>query len=403
MWALRAGRVFDGQRIWSDGALILVDGATIVGVEPREADVPTGCEVTEVPGTVLPGLIDAHLHLCGDAGPDALERLADFSDAELHDVITASLRQVLASGVTTVRDLGDRRFAVLDWRAAPPPGRWPTILAAGPPLTSVRGHCWNMGGEVTGEVELRAAVAERAERGADVVKIMASGGFATPGSLVLSCQFTDEELRTVVTEAHRYGLPVTAHAHPLVAVHQAIEAGVDGIEHCSGITEEGSGVPDPTVSRLREEGIVVCPTLGQTASFPTPPPILAMLEARGLTPETLMRHGAQQAARLVAGGVRVIAGSDSGVGEAKTHGMLPVSLQALVEGGVDPVTVLASATSEAADALGLGADKGRIAAGYDADFVVVDGDPGADIADLQRVRQVYVGGELARDAREAGA
>lgn len=402
MWALRAPRIFDGEQVWTDGALILIDGATIVGMERRDAEAPEGCEVTEVSGTVLPGLIDAHIHLCGDAGPEALERLADFSELELREVITESLRRVLAAGVTTVRDLGDRRFAVLDWRASAPPGRWPRILAAGPPLTSVRGHCWNMGGEVTGEAELQAAVAERVERGVEVVKIMASGGFTTPGSSVVSCQFSDAELRLVVTESHRHGLPVTAHAHPLVAVDQVIRAGVDGIEHCSGFTDQGSGLPAATVVALRRESIAVCPTLGQTSLLHAPPAMLAMLAARGLTPELVMRLAAEQAARLLAAGVRLISGTDSGVGEAKPHGLLAVSLEALVQGGAEPTAALASATSVAAEVLGVGAAKGRIAADYDADLVLVDGDPTADIADLQRVRRVYVDGEVAWDQVRSG-
>jgi imidazolonepropionase-like amidohydrolase len=127
----------------------------------------------------------------------------------------------------------------------------------------------------------------------------------------------------------------------------------------------------------------------------TPPAMLAMLAARGLTPELVMQAAAQQAARLLGSGVRLVAGTDSGVGEGKPHGMLALSLSALVDAGVAPTAALASATSVAAEALGVGDAKGRIAAGFDADLVLVDGDPGSDIAALQHVRQVYVGGELA--------
>lgn len=209
---------------------MLVDGARIVGVEPGTAPTPDGCDVLEFPtGTVLPGLIDAHVHLCADSRDGALDRLPDHDEAALRDVIETALRTHLARGVTTVRDLGDRRFAVLEWRASSADGSpWPTIVAAGPPITSVAGHCWNMGGEASGVTELRLAVRQRAERGADVVKVMASGGFSTPSTEVLRCQFDADEMRAVVDEAHAQGLPVTAHAHGRPAAQQAIAAGVDG-------------------------------------------------------------------------------------------------------------------------------------------------------------------------------
>ncbi len=393
MHGIRATRAFDGHRWRPDGALVLIERGRIVGVESGHAPAPAEAEVDDVPGALLPGLVDAHVHLCGDGREGALDRLETYDDAELSVVIEEGLRSSLATGVTTVRDLGDRRFAVVAWRDAGKPGWWPTVLAAGPPLTSIGGHCWNMGGEVSGEVELRAAVAERAERGVDVVKIMASGGFTTVGSNVVDGQFTDHELEVVVTEAHRLGLPITAHAHPLVAVEQSIRAGVDGIEHGTGMTEHGLGLPEPTVGRLRREAITVCPTLGQTTVLTPPPAIRDLLHRRGLTPELVMSTAAEQAARLLAAGVRIISGSDAGVGSAKPHGMMAISLEALVRGGADPVAALTSATALAAESIGLGARKGRIAAGYDADFVIVDGDPHRDIADLRSVRRVYLAGK----------
>ena len=171
--------------------------------------------------------------------------------------------------MTTVRDLGDRRFAVLAWRSSAHSGGgvYPAVVTTGPPITSVGGHCANMGGEAAGEDQLRGAVQERAKRGADVVKVMTSGGFATAGTQVMLCQFTLEELRVVVGEAHAAGLPVTAHAHGLPAVHMAMAAGVDGIEHCSFLTDKGLSQSDEDLARLAEAGIAVCPTLGLAGSW----------------------------------------------------------------------------------------------------------------------------------------
>jgi imidazolonepropionase-like amidohydrolase len=212
----------------------LVDAPRILGVEPIDTPVPDGCAVLEVPnGTVLPGLIDAHVHLCADGTDGTLERISEPSDERMHAIIGESLRQHLVAGVTTVRDLGDRHYAVIDWRSSPEIGGvYPNVVAAGPPITSVGGHCAAMGGEAAGEDQLRAAVRERGERGVDVVKVMASGGFATTGTQVMHCQFTRQELQAVVDEAHAAGLPVTAHAHGLPAVHMARAVYVNGQQAC---------------------------------------------------------------------------------------------------------------------------------------------------------------------------
>jgi imidazolonepropionase-like amidohydrolase len=159
MFGVRAGGAFDGERVVPGGALVLVDGGRIVGVEPGGAPVPEGCEVLEAPGgTVLPGLIDAHVHLCADGTDGTLDRIGEPGEDAMAAVIGQSLRRHLAAGVTTVRDLGDRRFAVLDWRSsAHSGGGYTGVVAAGPPITSAGGHCATMGGEAAGEERLRRA------------------------------------------------------------------------------------------------------------------------------------------------------------------------------------------------------------------------------------------------------
>ena len=153
---VRAPRGFDGECVLPGGVSVLVDDGRIAAVEAADAPLPDGWPVAEFADTtILPGLIDAHVHLCGDAGPGALERLPGFDDAHLAAVIDDALRRQLAHGVTTVRDLGDRRWAVVDRRDAGTTGL-PTIVASGPPITSVRGHCWHMGGEAAGPDQLRS-------------------------------------------------------------------------------------------------------------------------------------------------------------------------------------------------------------------------------------------------------
>ncbi|MEU1398180.1 amidohydrolase family protein [Micromonospora zamorensis] len=391
--AIRVARMFDGERLVDGGALILLDGGRIVAVQRGRAEAPEGWPVREEPnGTVLPGLVDAHVHLCADAGPDALGRLAERPETDLDAVVEASLRAHLAAGVTTVRDLGDRRGAVLRWRAREVRDELPTVVASGAPVTTVGGHCWSMGGEVSGVDGISEAVRLKAAAGADLVKVMASGGVFTPGTDTTRPQFSDQELTVALTRAHDLGLPVTVHAHALNAVEQALRVGVDGIEHCTCVTAAGAHVPDEVADRLAASGMAVCATLGTDPAVVTPPEVVAMAARAGLSAATL-RDGA---ATLHRAGVRLVAGSDAGLGPAKPHGILPETLVEYVACGIPATAALAAATSVGAEVCGLGRRKGRVRAGFEADLLVVDGDPTSDISALRRPLAVYRAGNPVR-------
>jgi imidazolonepropionase-like amidohydrolase len=397
MQAIEVGAVFDG-RTATGAAVVLVDGTRIADVLPRGSAPPAGCDLQRFPdATLLPGLVDAHVHLCCDSRPGALERIPDHSDAELAAVVEEALAAHLAAGVSTVRDLGDREWAVLDWRARRGSSAHPTIVASGPPLTSPGGHCANMGGEVAGVAALQEAVRERARRGADLVKIMVSGGVNTPGSDATRPQFSTAEVRAVVEEARAVGLPVTAHAHSVESIRAALAAGVDGIEHCTFITATGTEVPPDVVVALRDGDATVCPTLGFDPSVTPPPAVLEMMRRTGLT----FADRARTVGELHRAGVRIVSGSDAGINPGKRHGVLPESVIELVSGGISAADALASATALAAAACGLGDRKGRIAPGFDADLLLVAGDPLADITALRRVEAVYLAG--ARRYRASGA
>ena len=149
MLAIRAERAFDGERLVRGGVVVLLDEGRIVAVGRDATVVPADVHIAGFPdATVLPGLVDAHVHLCGDGRPGALDRLPEYDDDGLAEVIRSSLTGQLAAGVTSVRDLGDRRAAVLDWRRRAitltgPEAAAPTIVASGPPITSRNGHCAN--------------------------------------------------------------------------------------------------------------------------------------------------------------------------------------------------------------------------------------------------------------------
>jgi imidazolonepropionase-like amidohydrolase len=385
MWAIRAARLFDGESLVPT-AVVVVDGGRITGVEGA---VPEGMDVVDLGDvTLLPGLVDAHTHLVFDAGDDAVGRLDTVDDAELLEGARVAALTALDAGITTVRDLGDRGYVTMRLRDefAAEPGSGPQILAAGPPITTPRGHCWFLGGEARGADGVRAAVRERAERGADVIKVMASGGEITPGSRPWDTQFGLAELRAAVSQAHRLGLPATAHAHCAAGIANVAAAGFDSVEHCSFRTPDGAQADPVIIDALLQAGVAVSATLGHLPDEPVPPHVAELIPKF-----TRVFH------QVRASGVRVVCSSDAGINRAKPHDVLPWGLGEMVDLiGYSTVEALRSATSTAADVCRVGDRKGRIAVGYDADLLAVHGDPTADIAAVRSVAAVFRAGHRIR-------
>ncbi|SES36097.1 Imidazolonepropionase [Pedococcus cremeus] len=394
MHAIRAPHVFDGTRFLTGGATVLLDGDRIVDVNSGPWDPPEGVEVTDYGGTILPGLIDCHTHLVADATFGGLERAGAMSDHEVESVITQSLTAHASAGVTTVRDLGDRGYLTLGFRERP---GLPRVVAAGPPMTTPGGHCHFLGGVVEGDPGV--AVAERAERGVDVVKVMASGGFATPGTDQLGAQFTSEELAAMVDHAHNAGLPIVAHAHSLLGIRNALAAGVDGIEHFTALTLDGPQIDDQLLEEMARRAIYVDLTMGNDRSLhalmPEPPPQFRALAARlGFTTfDEFYVSRISVLGRLRKHGVAVITGVDSGMGPPKRHGNVWRTVGEMVDGGYPVADALAAATSVAAEACGLGAETGRLVKGFSADLLLVDGDVSEDVSLLSKPREVLLRGE----------
>ena len=397
MYAIRAAHAFDGTQFLPGGATVVVEGDRIVGVHTGRVDLPDGVEVTEYDGTVLPGLVDCHTHLIADATFGGLERAGTMTDEAIDLVIEESLRGHAAAGVTTVRDLGDRGYRTLAFRMSP---GLPRVVAAGPPLTTPGGHCHFLGGAVAGD--LSTAVTEHAERGVDVVKVMASGGFATPGTDQLGAQFTVPELVALVDAAHRAGLPILAHAHSLVGMQNALAAGADGIEHFSGLSSEGVQIDDNLLDEVARKGVVVDLTMGNDRSLhrlmPVPPPPIAALMARFGVTSFDEFYGKRMGllTRLREHGVTIVTGVDSGMMPPKRHGNAWRAVGEMVEAGYAAAEALAAATSSAADACGLAGETGRLVDGYAADILIVDGDLFSDISALSGPREVLIRGTRVR-------
>jgi imidazolonepropionase-like amidohydrolase len=382
MIAIQCSRLFDGESFSAGEATVLMDETRIVGVEPGFPALGEQWEVTRYDrATVLPGLIDTHVHLVGDSRPGALDRVPGYSDDEINSVISASLQHQLAAGITTVRDLGDRRFAVVDRRdrqkLGGTIGTEPTILASGPPLTIPAGHCFYLGGVVDSSQAISAAVEERIDRKVDVVKVMASGGMSTPGTDIMRTQFSTDEMKMIVTHAHAAGMLVTAHAHGLPAVEQAVAVSVDCIEHCTCLTDKGFDLSDELIERIADHGIAisgVIPPPPIMDSADAPQPVRELAAKTGLTPEGLRALRADMMRRMHEKGVVIVTGIDSGLTPWLAHGNLQIALSLLTESGFTPAEVLAAATSQAARVCAIADRKGFLSPGYDADVIVVTGD-----------------------------
>lgn len=377
--------MFDGESATLvNDAVVLMDDGRIVGIQSG-APAPEGVELVDLGDvTLLPGLIDAHVHLAFDAGPDAVGRLMGCDDDEVLDGMHTAARTALGAGVTTVRDLGDRGYLALKLRdeLAGEPSAGPEVLAAGPPITTSRGHCWFLGGEADGVDGVRAAVREHVERGVDVIKVMASGGEVTDGSHSHLPQYGLAELRAAADEAHRAGLPITAHAHAGQAIADVVAAGFDSIEHCSFMTEDGVEPRPEVIAALARADIAVSATLGFLPGLAPPPGIVERIPAF----MAVLRQ-------LDEAGVTLVCGTDAGIGPPKPHGILPLGVAMLTDVlGWTAVDALRSATSVAARVCHVGDRKGRLVAGYDADILAVAGNPLDDISALHEVRAVIRAG-----------
>lgn len=397
-YAIQAGRlIVDAAEPARGPSTVIVENGRIVRIE-NGATAPAGAVVVDQRSrTVMPGLIDAHVHLTGDPGIPFWREAVDSS--ELAAVIGVKNALLTArAGFTSVRDLGatgHSSFALRDAiRDGIVPG--PRVIASGGALSIVGGHgdvsgfrpevnaALDPGGTCTGAEQCAQRVREWAKRGSDVIKITATGGVLSQQGRGLEGHFNPAEIRAITSTAHRLGLKVAAHAHGARGIEEAARAGVDSIDH-------GTFADGPALQALKATGGWFVPTLmastglrdriGKNVYTPV---------VEGKAREALAVWGRALAAAHRAG-VRIAFGTDSGVFE---HGRNGEEAELMVRlGGMTPREVMISATTGAAELLGIAGETGTLVAGKSADLIAVDGDPLADATAVTRVGYVMARGK----------
>ncbi|MDP1724331.1 MAG: amidohydrolase family protein [Alphaproteobacteria bacterium] len=365
------GLVFQGKKILPSGFCVLVEGNVIKRVAPHAEFVGFDGEVISLEGkTLLPGLIDCHVHLVFSGQSDLQ---ATVSTLKQHDLVLRSLynaQQILEGGVTSIRDCAGHDYIEVAVRDACNAGlfKGPTIKVAGKAICMTGGHIHFMARQADGPQEVIKAVREQILHGVDLIKLMATGGVVTEGVNPEDSHFDDQELIAGVKEAHRFQKTVACHAQGSDGIKNAVLAGVDSIEH-------GIFLNDDSMNEMVKRGTFLVPTICA---------LKAMLDGDEIPDymrEKCARLEDRQKEAIISfykAGGKLVMGTDSGT-PGNHHGDNAQELQFMVEMGISPEDALIAATSNGADLMRL-KDRGSIQEGYKADLLVVEGNPFNHIA-----------------------
>jgi len=384
MQLLEGGTIVDADGVLTADVLIDGDTIEIVG-DASDANVD---ERIDVSGQfVVPGMIDTHVHLMMDGRPDA-ESVQGDSEATLAYRAAENLRNQAEAGVVATRDLGAPATVAIDARDAVAGGTLlgPRVQAAGQNVVMTGGHGHWFGREADGPAEVRKAVREQLKADADAIKCMATGGVLTTGAQTGAPELTPTELAALVETAHTAGRSTAAHCHGTQGIKNAVQAGIDSVEHGTFMDEEGAEMMAerdtywvPTLSALK--GIV------ENSDAGIPEQAVAKGEEAGQRMAAAWEHALDA-------GVPIAMGTDAGT-PFNDHADAAHELAYMVEYGLDEAGALEAATVNAADLLGLD-DTGMIEKGYRADLLVLPENPLEDVRAWQSPAQVFLGGEQVR-------
>lgn len=372
---------------------ILVDGERIAWIGPADAvDRSRPIEQTVDAGGkyVIPGLIDAHVHVCWNGRESIMDLLKRDRDALLLEAVT-TLRSILTSGTTTVRDIGGQDYMEMSLRRAVEAGHvaGPRMRTSGKLICMTGGHGYFAAREADGPEELRKAAREQIKAGADNVKLMATGGVATPGQDVQAGQLTVEEMTAAVEAAHAMGCTAASHCHGTLGIKNSLLAGMDSIEHGSYLDEE-------TADMMVAQGAALVLTLGVADPAADDLAAAARADAERMRKplETLRARVRETVALAREKGVFLGSGSDAGGNPLAPHDFsMARELEELVDHGFSPLDAIGIVTRNNAHILRWADDLGTLEAGKLADFVILAGDPLVDISNVRKVEAVYKGGE----------
>jgi imidazolonepropionase-like amidohydrolase len=396
---VRAGKLLDvksGKLLANQ--VVVIQGDKIVSVGP-ESDVKTSSDDTVIDlshATVLPGLIDAHTHLTGDP-KFGYEELAISIPREAL-IGAKNARVTLNAGFTTVRNVGARGYTDVALRDAINDGDvpGPRMLVSGPALGITGGHCDNNLlpyeyhavelGVADGVEGVQHKVREVIKYGADVIKFCATGGVLSKGDDPQAAQYTLEEMKALVADAHRLGRKVAAHAHGAQGILWATEAGVDSIEH-------GSYIDDAGIAAMKKNGTYLVPTLYLTEWLEQNMEKIGLPEMYAKKEREIIPIVQKNLGHAFASGVKVAFGTDAAV---YPHGLNAHEFAMYVKLGMTPLQAIQTATMNAADLLGWSGKVGSVEPGKWADLIAVDGDPLQDVTTLQHVKFVMKGGAVVK-------
>ncbi len=402
---VRADRLIDGSGSAPlERGAVLIQGDTIAAVGSEASVVPPeGASVEELVydgKTVLPGLVDCHVHLNGMGDGRAGDDLTTLPDEVLTLQSARNARAHLYAGVTTVRDCGAKQRTTFMLRQAIEMGITvgPTLVLTGRPIAIIGGHLSYFGIEATGPDECRAAVRQLVKEGADFVKITATGG-STRTSIPERPSFGVDELTAICDEIHKFGRHAAAHCVSSQAMLNCLDAGIDTIIHARHREPDGSWVyREDVVERMVAQGVMANCNLG--GGNIRRRDLLAKAEAGELSPAEQVEFDSANRdrddyvdaiQRMRAAGVRLACGSDSSWGKYPM-GLFHKEVEAHVDAGMNPMEAIVSATSDSARSCWVDGRVGTLEPGKRADVLVVEGDPSRDITALADTVDVFQGG-----------